>query len=165
MKAILENGAPTVVHAVSESLDVHFRKGFVNSGFELDVSFVLPTGITILFGASGAGKTTLLDCIAGLRNPDSGRISIGERVFFQGRNKLATQHRGIGYVFQDLALFPHLSAEKNIQYGLAGLNADERNRRCKAVLESFRIAHLRSRKPGEISGGERQRIALARALV
>src|SRR5207247_8453226 len=73
--------------------------------------------------------------------------------------------RAIGYAFQDLALFPDLSVERNVQYGISRLDASERGARTDAVLESFRIAHLRRRKPGEISGGERQRVALARALV
>jgi molybdate transport system ATP-binding protein len=78
---------------------------------------------------------------------------------------LAARDRRVGYVFQDLALFPHLTAEQNVQYGLAGLSTDICRQRSDAILESFRIASLRSRKPGEISGGERQRVALARALV
>lgn len=121
-------------------------------------------GITILFGASGAGKTTLLDCIAGLTSPDAGRIAVGSRVFFDCEHdtNLAVQRRGVGYVFQDLALFPHLSAEENIGYGL---KRQERKTRTDEILESFRITHLRKRKPLEISGGERQRVALARALV
>jgi len=133
--------------------------------FALDVSFTLVPGITILFGASGAGKTTLLDCLAGLSAPDSGRIAIDQESYFDGGTKITVRNRRIGYVFQDLALFPHLSVEKNTQYGLAGFGAAERRRRSDAMLESFRIAHLRTRKPGEISGGERQRVALARALV
>jgi len=155
--------------SVNGVLSVKVRKRFApdGHGFELDAGFAVPSGITILFGASGAGKTTLLDCIAGLAVPDSGRISVGEQVFFDSavEANLAVQHRRVGYVFQDLALFPHLTAERNIGYGLRGLAAQERQSRSDAVLESFRIAHLRARKPGEISGGERQRVALARALV
>ena len=135
--------------------------------FVLEVAFNLDPGITILYGPSGAGKTTLLDCIVGLTAPDSGRIVIGDRVFFDrdlGAN-LAVRRRRVGYVFQDLALFPHLSAEKNIAYGLAGVDPSERRIKTNAILESFRIAHVRDRKPGEISGGEQQRVALARALV
>ena len=75
------------------------------------------------------------------------------------------QQRKIGYVFQDLALFPHLTVGKNIEYGLPGINKSERQKRTGAILESFRIANLSDRKPAEISGGERQRVALARALV
>jgi molybdate transport system ATP-binding protein len=147
-------------------LEIRISKRFANveRKFSLKAECACAPGITILFGASGAGKTTLLDCIAGLTTPDAGRIAVGNRVFFdceQGLN-LAVQRRGVGYVFQDLALFPHLSAEENIGYGLSG---KERTTRTDEILESFRIAHLRKRKPREISGGERQRVALARALV
>jgi molybdate transport system ATP-binding protein len=152
-----------------ETLKVQIHKRFAGNGrnFELDATFAIPPGITILFGPSGAGKTTLLDCIAGLTVPDAGRIAIQSRIFFDAANgtNLAVRERRIGYVFQDLALFPHLSAERNIQYGLAGLESKERRRRSDAMLESFRISRLRTRKPAEISGGERQRVALARALV
>jgi len=137
------------------------------SDFILDVAFEVGAGITILFGPSGAGKTTVLDCVAGLRIPDAGKISAGDRVFFD-RDRgidLEVQRRRVGYVFQDLALFPHLSAEDNIAYGVVGVSKEARRRRTAASLESFRISHLSSHKPGEISGGERQRVALARALV
>ena len=158
-------------------LALQIRKRFSNPGrdFLLDIAFASKAGITILFGPSGAGKSTLLDCIAGLTIPDSGRIAIGGRVLFDSteRTNLPVQSRRLGYVFQDLALFPHLTVGKNVEYGLAGINAviniskDQSARRKKsdAILESFRIPHLRERRPGEISGGERQRVALARALV
>jgi molybdate transport system ATP-binding protein len=135
--------------------------------FELDVDIALPPGITIFFGPSGAGKTTLLDCIAGLTIPDAAKVAIGERVLFDSKtaSDVSVKDRSIGYVFQDLALFPHLTAQKNIAYGLAKMNATERQRWCDAILESFRISHVRDRRPSEISGGERQRVALARALV
>ncbi len=147
-------------------LEIRATKRFADAerDFLLEAECVCAAGITILFGASGAGKTTLLDCIAGLTSPDAGRIAVGNRVFFdceRGLN-LAVQRRGVGYVFQDLALFPHLNVEENIGYGLS---EPERKRRTDEILESFRIAHLRKRKPREISGGERQRVALARALV
>jgi len=153
----------------SSTLSLQIRKRFAGGSrdFELHAAITIPPGISILFGPSGAGKTTLLDCIAGLTTPDSGRIAIGSRIFFDAANgtNLAVRHRRIGYVFQDLALFPHLSVEKNIQYGLGGLDAGERSQRSNAILESFRISHLSARAPAEISGGERQRVALARALV
>lgn len=139
--------------------------------FEIDLAVALPPGITILFGPSGAGKTTLLDCIAGLVQPDAGRIATQvaaeETVLFDstlGVN-VPTQLRRVGYVFQDLALFPHLTVEANVEYGLSRFGSEQRKQRSDAILESFRIAHLRSRRPGQISGGERQRVALARALV
>src|SRR2546430_851053 len=91
--------------------------------FVLDVDFRAGPGFTILFGPSGAGKTTVLDCVAGLAKPDSGRISIGERVLFDAtpRTDLPAAKRHVGYVFQSLALFPHMTVEQNVQFGLAHL--------------------------------------------
>jgi molybdate transport system ATP-binding protein len=137
------------------------------SRFLLDVDFAVSAGITILFGASGAGKTTLLDCLAGLITPDLGRIAIDAAVLFdseQGANVPAWQRR-IGYVFQDLALFPHLTTQNNIEYGLRSKARDEKHARSASIMKRFRIEHLRQRRPAAISGGERQRVALARALV
>ncbi|MGH9603963.1 MAG: molybdenum ABC transporter ATP-binding protein [Terriglobales bacterium] len=152
------------------ALEFRARKRFGSPGapgFLLDVDFSAPPGITILFGPSGAGKTSVLDAVAGLTTPDEGRIAIGARVFFDSSAGVSTPvaERSIGYVFQDLALFPHLTVEENIHYGIATLDAAERRRRASAVLESFRIAHLANRRPGAISGGERQRVAVGRALV
>jgi len=121
----------------------------------------------MLFGASGAGKTTLLECVSGLLTPDHGRIAAGEQLLFdsdQGVN-LGVAQRQVAYVFQTLALFPHMSVEDNVAYGLNRLTAEQRRRASDQILESFRIDHLRNRRPAEISGGERQRTALARALV
>jgi len=150
-------------------LTVEFRKSLVGptGTFKLNIRFRAESGISILFGPSGAGKTTLLDCVAGLNTPDSGTIKVGDHVFFNdaaGVN-VSVQQRHIAYVFQDLALFPHLSASGNVAYGLGNLDRSVRQQRCETILESLRISHLRDRKPGEISGGERQRVALARALV
>lgn len=152
-----------------DALQVRVRRRLTSETgvFELDVAFAAQKGITILFGPSGAGKTTLLDCIAGLAFPDEGRIAVGEHTLFdseQGIGLPATQRR-IGYVFQDLALFPHLSVEANVNYGLGAFTAEERKRRIASALESLGISHLRKRRPAELSGGERQRVALARALV
>ena len=135
--------------------------------FLLDVKLKVPPGITILFGASGAGKTTLLDCLAGLTRPDQGRLTLADTVLFDSATgiNLTPQRRQIAYVFQTLALFPHLTVERNVGYGLTHLAPDERRNRTLEMLESFRVAHLLERKPGEISGGERQRVALARSLV
>lgn len=135
--------------------------------FRLDVSLEAFPGITILFGPSGAGKSTLLDCIAGLVRPDAGRIACGEQVLFDsdaGVN-LPPQRRRIAYVFQTLALFPHMSVEENVTYGLAHLLQERRSARVEEILQAFRVGHLRGRKPEEISGGEKQRAALARSLV
>ncbi len=148
------------------TLAVTVRKR-LSPAFTLDVSFSAPPGITILFGESGSGKSTLLRTVAGLIEPDAGHIAIGERRLY---NSAAAEHvpagqRQIGYVFQHLALFPHMSVAANIEYGLAHLPADQRRARTHAVAESFRIAHVLSRLPAAISGGERQRAALARSLV
>ncbi|HXM61011.1 MAG TPA: molybdenum ABC transporter ATP-binding protein [Terriglobales bacterium] len=152
-----------------DALTIQVRKRFSDAGrdFTLEVGFALASGITIIFGASGAGKTTLLDCVAGLTRPDSGKIAVGDHVLFDHAREtnLPAQTRRVGYVFQDLALFPHLTVEKNVEYGLANIDKDARRKKSDAILESFRISHLRERKPAEISGGERQRVALARALV
>jgi molybdate transport system ATP-binding protein len=135
--------------------------------FLLDISIEVPPGISILFGPSGAGKSTVLDCIAGLTRPDTGRIAAGEKVLFDSFAGIncPPQARRIAYVFQSLALFPHLNAEENVAYGLDGLPHRERSARVEEILEAFRVDKLRARKPPEISGGERQRIALARSLV
>jgi molybdate transport system ATP-binding protein len=135
--------------------------------FVLDVSLEVPPGITILFGPSGAGKSTLLDCVAGLARPDEGRIAAGKDVLFdsQAGVNCPPQARRVAYVFQTLALFPHMSAEENVAYGLDGLPHKEVTSRVEGLLNAFRVNHLRTRRPAEISGGERQRIALARSLV
>jgi molybdate transport system ATP-binding protein len=135
--------------------------------FVLDISFQANAGFTILFGASGAGKTTLLDCIAGLAAPNSGRISIGERALFDSsaRVDVPTSRRRTGYVFQDLALFPHMTVEENVSYGLTHLSRSDRQQRVTNILQAFRIASLAGRDVRKISGGESQRVALARTLV
>jgi molybdenum ABC transporter ATP-binding protein len=155
------------VHGAQLQVRVRRMLGGDNGGFELDVGFALEKGITILFGPSGAGKTTLLDCVAGLTNPDQGRIAIGTRALFDSEDgiNLSATERNVGYVFQDLALFPHLTVEANVAYGLGGLKSEERKQRVTSALESLSILELRTRRPAELSGGERQRVALARALV
>jgi len=149
-------------------LHLTLRKQFRQpSAFTLDVAAEIAPGFTILFGASGAGKTSLLDCIAGLTTPDAGHIAIGERVVFDFGNNtnLPVAKRRMGYVFQTLALFPHLTVEQNIAYGLGNVPKSDREQRVSAMLEAFRIAHLARRSAREISGGESQRVALARTLV
>ena len=153
-----------------EQLTVRVQKRFrgeSDSQFTLEVELLVAAGFTILFGASGAGKTTLLDCVAGLQTPDGGTIAIGETILFdsQSRVNLPPSRRSVAYLLQSLALFPHMTVEQNVQYGLASLNKADRDTRSGEVLESFRISSLVQRRPSEISAGERQRVALARALV
>ena len=156
--------------APAEGLSARVRKGFAGEGapsFILDVDFSIPAGFTILFGASGAGKTTLLDCIAGLQMPEAGRIAVGTDVLFDsatGQN-LPAHRRRVGYLLQSLALFPHMSARQNVEYGLRSLANPEREARVDEILASMRIAALAARHPVQLSGGERQRAALARTLV
>src|SRR5260370_11619891 len=135
--------------------------------FSLDAEFTAEPGFTIVFGASGSGKTTLLDCVAGVATPETGRITVGERVLFETNSRInvPVAKRGVGYVLQELAVFPHLTVEQNTEYGLAHLPRPERKQRASAMLQEFRIDQLKRQRPAKISGGERQRVALARALV
>jgi molybdate transport system ATP-binding protein len=142
--------------------DIHLR---LSASFHLECSFEIPPGFTVLFGHSGAGKTSVLDCIAGIKRLDSGSISVGKDLLFSSDKgvNLRPEHRQIAYVFQNLALFPHLTVSQNIGYGL------DQKRSCKEnvaeMLSRFGIATLSSRLPADLSGGERQRVALARSLV
>jgi len=135
--------------------------------FTLQVDLAIESGFTVLFGPSGAGKTTLLNSIAGLIKPEQGRIVLKSRVLFDSANgiNVPVEERRIGYVFQTLALFPHLTAEQNIRFGIVDESNDHQAERVEHILRSFRIAHLAKRLPQQISGGERQRVALARTLV
>jgi molybdate transport system ATP-binding protein len=143
------------------------RQGANGQPFVLEVALEIPPGITILFGPSGAGKSTLLDCIAGLVRPETGSVRVGQETWFDSSAAIdiPVHQRQIGYVFQTLALFPHLTVEENIGYGITRLAAREQKQRIEEILNAFKIGGLRTRKPGEISGGEAQRVELARALV
>jgi len=123
--------------------------------------------VTVLFGPSGCGKTTTLRCLAGLERPEEGRITIGQTTWFDAERRvfLSPQQRDIGYLFQEYALFPHLTVAQNIAYGLRGLSRNEKRRRVGEMLERFQLAGLEDRYPQQASGGEQQRIALARVLV
>ncbi|HXM96413.1 MAG TPA: molybdenum ABC transporter ATP-binding protein [Candidatus Dormibacteraeota bacterium] len=152
------------------NLSVRVRKQHRDSNdsdFVLDLTLEVSAGITILFGPSGAGKSTLLDCIAGLVRPDAGRISVGDDVLVDSESgvHLAPQKRRLAYVFQELALFPHKTGEENVGYGLTNLPRKERNGRVEEILAAFHVEQLRKRKPSEMSGGEKRRVALARSLV
>lgn len=133
---------------------------------ELDVDFVVPAGVTILFGPSGAGKTTLLRCIAGIVSPDSGSIVINESILFDSERQInmPIRGRGVGYVFQNQALFPHLTALANVEFGMNGGSRRQRRQRAASLMKALRIEHTADRRPAQISGGEGQRVALARAL-
>ena len=135
--------------------------------FELDVDLEAPAGFTMLFGPSGVGKSTLLDCIAGLLVPDGGKVQLNDKVVFdsQSRINIPPAERRIAYVFQRPALFPNMNVEQNVAYGLSQLASAVRAEKVGEVLDSFHVAELRRRRAREISGGEQQRVALARSLV
>lgn len=134
--------------------------------FVLNVAFQAEPGITVLFGESGCGKTTMLRSVAGLVRPDSGRIQSDEVIFFDSQKgiDLPVRRRSVGYVFQDLALFPHLTVAGNVEYGLFHHSSAARRAKALEMLESFGIGELAQSMPGEISGGQRQRVAIARAM-
>ncbi|HEX7958668.1 MAG TPA: ATP-binding cassette domain-containing protein, partial [Terriglobales bacterium] len=148
------------------ALELLLKKRYSDE-FTLEVDLLIESGFTVLFGPSGAGKTSLLNCIAGLVRPDQGRIVFRSRVLFDSAKgiNVPVEERQIGYVFQTLALFPHLSAEENIRYGIVHMAPGEQKERVAQILAAFRIGHVAGRRPQQISGGERQRVALARTLV
>ena len=150
-------------------LDVSIIKRFPapKQDFRLEVAFSVGEEIVVIFGPSGSGKTTILECISGLMPPDSGRITLHGRALFDthGQVALPVRQRGIGYVFQTLALFPHMTAAQNVAYGLTRAAEKEREVLVREILQDFRISHVSGRRPSEMSGGERQRVALARSLV
>jgi molybdate transport system ATP-binding protein len=151
------------------ALSINIRKQYGSenqANFQLQIDQQFPPGFTILFGPSGSGKSTILDCIAGLQAPDFGRITLGEHIFFDSATETLRppQSRRIAYVFQSLALFPHLSVEQNVAYGLFAMTSTDRNGRVERAMRSFHIADLKRREPRELSGGEKQRVALARSL-
>ena len=122
--------------------------------------------VTVLFGPSGSGKTTVLRALAGLDRPDAGSITFDNAPWFDGERGLfvAPQARGVGLLFQEYALFPHLSVRANLGYGLHRVSSAERAARVAALAERFGLADLLERRPDQLSGGQKQRVALARAL-
>jgi molybdate transport system ATP-binding protein len=122
--------------------------------------------VTVLFGPSGAGKTTILRCIAGLETLDKGRIVFKNQAWVDVSRGicLPPQHRSVGYLFQDYALFPHLDVRENIAYGIEQMPSAERERSVRSMAQKLSIEDLLDRRPSELSGGEQQRVALARAL-
>ena len=134
--------------------------------FALQVSFVLAShGITVLWGASGSGKTTLLQCLAGLLRPDAGRIACREAVWFDAERGvcLAPERRRLGYVFQDVRLFPHLSVRSNMLFGRRFRGPSRVS--FEDVVALLGLGRLLHRTPSDLSGGEKQRVAVRRALL
>lgn len=137
------------------------------AGFQLEVALQCDAGITVLFGPSGSGKTLTLDSLAGFLRPDEGRILLHNSILFDSGSGicLPPQRRHIGYVFQNYALFPHMTVEQNLAFGIHHIPPLERRRRIHEMIELFGLARRAGRRPQELSGGERQRASIARALV
>ncbi|PKM78258.1 MAG: ABC transporter [Firmicutes bacterium HGW-Firmicutes-15] len=148
-------------------LKAHISKKLWN--FHLDINLKLDDQILVLWGASGAGKTTILHCLAGLLSPSEGFIELNNRVLYSSVDKtnLATRNRNIAYLFQDYALFPHMTVKQNVYYGLKSQKSEPYHSNLEPIqlLDSCGVKHLMDRYPGQLSGGEKQRVALARALV
>ncbi len=143
----------------------HIRVGYDQPDIIRDLSFELSSGqIGCLLGASGCGKTTALRAIAGFEPLRDGTIRIGDRLVSSRQLRLAPEKRGVGMVFQDHALFPHMTVSANIAFGIRRLGRAERRRRVAGLLELTGLAGLDQRYPHELSGGQQQRVALARAL-
>ncbi|HTZ17667.1 MAG TPA: ATP-binding cassette domain-containing protein [Dissulfurispiraceae bacterium] len=136
-------------------------------GFTLDVSWQIGNELAVLFGFSGSGKSLTLQLVAGLMKPDSGVIKANGTIYFDSeRNISATpQQRSLGYVFQDLALFPHMTVKQNILFGAKGVPKRETAERYHEMIDAFYINDLEKKRPSEISGGQKQRVAFARALM
>lgn len=145
-------------------LEVKLNKAL--EGFSLDVEWSVGAELAVLFGYSGSGKSLTLRMIAGLVKPDSGRITLDNDVLYDDRagSWAPPQERRLGFVTQDLALFPHMSVFKNITYGLSHLARPDRKDRAEEFVARFHLEEQAGRMPRELSGGQRQRVALARAL-
>ena len=160
------------------SVNIQRRVGSFALNVVFDVSFnessAIPilahsrpaSGITALLGPSGSGKTLTLRAIAGLLRPDGGRISLGKRLLFDSTRSVhvPAHERDVGYVFQQYALFPHLSVQGNVGYGINALHRAKRETRVMEVLELVGMSEYAGRRTHELSGGQQQRVALARAL-
>ena len=136
-------------------------------GFTLDVGWAMESELVVLFGHSGSGKSMTLRTIAGIAPQGDGHIRLNGRVLYSKDMKinLAPQQRSVGYVFQDLALFPHMTVEKNILFGTGSVAGGEARKKAMEMMQLFSLAGHRDKYPHEISGGQKQRVALARALM
>ena len=161
------SASPSPSLSPSLAAEAEVRRG---PRFTLRIALTVPAGVTVLLGPSGAGKSTTLDVLAGHLLPDAGRILLGDETLLERaagqapRRDVPPQARRIGYVQQGQALFPHLSVEANLGYGLFRRSARERAARIAEVAELLELGPLLRRRPGELSGGQRQRVALGRAL-
>jgi molybdate transport system ATP-binding protein len=137
---------------------------------DIDVALTCKPGITCVMGPSGAGKSTILGVLAGLVVPDRGKVVLGDTTWLDrdpGRDKnidVPVHHRRLSYMFQNLALFPHMTARQNVEYGMSDVPREERTSKAMDLLAHVGVKHLAHRRPRTFSGGEAQRVALARAI-
>ncbi|CUH77010.1 Sulfate/thiosulfate import ATP-binding protein CysA [Tritonibacter multivorans] len=144
-------------------VELRHRQG----AFDLDASFAAPAGVTVLFGRSGSGKSTVIKSVAGLLPPDQGRIALGGRVVFDRQRgvNIPPHKRRVGYVFQDGLLFPHLNVRQNLKYGQRFAPRHTRFEGFDKIVHMLGLDALLDRFPGQLSGGEKQRVAIGRALL
>ncbi len=147
------------------TLQLHLRHRF--QGFALDIDVTAPPGLTVLFGPSGSGKTSVVNAVAGLLRPDAGRIAVGDWVLMDSarRHWLPPHKRRLGYIFQEGRLFPHLTVRQNLAYGRWFAPRAARGADFSRVVELLGIGHLLARRPAALSGGEKSRVAIGRALL
>ena len=155
-------------------MSVSFRLIKQLNYFTLDVEYSMENELLVIEGSSGAGKTTILNCLAGIMKPDDGNITVDGRVLFSHTDKvnIAAEKRNIGYLFQSYALFPNMTVRQNVLYGLKNKKEYRKKASRKEMLEyadymmeTLGISHLANKNSSAISGGEKQRTALARAMV
>ena len=145
-------------------LDVDIQKKL--EFFELDIKFTVGNGLLAIQGMSGSGKTTILNCISGIKTADKGHIRLNNRIFFPSNDNInmKIKDRNVGYVFQNYALFPHMTVKENILFGVDKKHINY-EKEMSYITDMMKIRHLMDKYPSEISGGEKQRVAFARAMI
>ena len=145
-------------------LDVDIQKKL--DFFELDIKFTVGNGLLAIQGMSGSGKTTILNCISGIKTADKGHIRLNNKIFFSSNDNInmKIKDRNVGYVFQNYALFPHMTVKENILFGVNKKYTDY-EKELSYISDMMKIRHIMDKYPSEISGGEKQRVAFARAMI
>ena len=145
-------------------LDVDIQKKL--EFFELDIKFTVGNGLLAIQGMSGSGKTTILNCISGIKTADKGHIRLNNKILFSSNDNInmKIKDRNVGYVFQNYALFPHMTVRENILFGVNKKYTDY-EKELSYILDMMKIRHIMDKYPSEISGGEKQRVAFARAMI